>query len=70
MILDVLVCTLRPVLLADIISSCLHELPAATALAVAVVIGLVYRITSSAVAVRSTLSELSNPCKDKQQVKN
>lgn len=48
-------------LLADIISSCLHELPAATALAVAEVMGFVYRITSSAVADLSTLSKLSNP---------
>ena len=55
--------TFLPILLADITSSCLQEFPAATAFAVAVVIGLVYLITSSAVATLSTLSVPSKPCR-------
>lgn len=49
----------RPRLEAEMISSCLQELLAATALAVAMVSGLVNRIRSSAVALRITSSELS-----------
>lgn len=59
---------LRPKFDAAIMSSCLQELPAATALAVAVVSGLVKRMRSSAVALRGISSELSNACKKESLV--
>lgn len=46
----------RPMFAATITSSCLHELPAATALAVAKVIGFVASISSSGVSFFSTCS--------------
>ncbi len=54
--------TCRPRLAAAMMSSCLQELPAATALAVATVMGLVCRISSSAEMIFSTWSVDTYTC--------
>jgi len=55
---------LRPMLAAAMTSSCRPELPAATALAVAVVIGLAYLISSSGPIFFSTRSAATYDCTD------